>query len=720
MGESVGWRLWLMIGSVAAAIASVVVFGLGDASSVVTVLGLPLALALTVYAPRLEAAARARRRRARQIRNVQARHGSYVGRHTALARLRDGFTRPPTQPGRPVVQVLCGMGGAGKTQLAVEYTWRHADRYPLVWWVRAEQPGLIEQDFAALATALDLPVGGQDDIPTRARAALAALAERPGWLLVFDNVDTPADLHPWIPTGPGHVLVTARSRALASLGTPHEIGEFTPTEAVALLTRRTTLTAAQAIQVADAVGRLPLAVEQAAAYLAVTGATVESYLRLLQANLSEATSHAPGDYPAGVVASLRTSLDRLGADNPTTLRRLQVLACYAPEPLPAGLLTTVTEDSVIPTVNALDRFALARYDPDHTTLHLHRITQAVIRIHTPTSTQPDPATVAADALAYATPDNPDQPEAWDSYRQLTPHLLALLDTPSPSTSTFRAATRRLTEYLGRSGQIHLAHHTATRLHTHHQQLLGPDHPDTLRSADHLANTMHQLGQYEVARGLREDTLHRYRQILGDDHPDTLSSANNLALDLHQLGEYEVARGLREDTLHRYRQILGDDHPDTLVSANNLALDLRALGEYEAARHLNEDTLRRLRQILGDDHPETLRSANNLASDLHALGEYEAARGLREDTLHRYHQILGDDHPETLRSANNLASDLHALGEYEAARHLNEDTLRRLRQILGDNHPNTLRSANNLANTLNQLGDYQAAREWLEFAQGHHT
>ena len=150
-------------------------------------------------------------------------------------------------------------------------------------------------------------------------------------------------------------------------------------------------------------------------------------------------------------------------------------------------------------------------------------------------------------------------------------------------------------------------------------------------------------------------------MLGDDHPDTLASATNLAVDLRNLGEYQAARELDEDTLARYRRVLGDDHPDTLASANNLAADLRNLGEHQAARELDEDTLARRRRVLGDDHPDTLASANNLAVDLRDLGEHQAARELDEDTLARYRRVLGDDHPDTLTSANNLAVDLSGPG-----------------------------------------------------------
>jgi putative methionine-R-sulfoxide reductase with GAF domain len=172
--------------------------------------------------------------------------------------------------------------------------------------------------------------------------------------------------------------------------------------------------------------------------------------------------------------------------------------------------------------------------------------------------------------------------------------------------------------------------------------------------------------------LDEDTLAHYRRVLGNDHPDTLRSAHHLAVSLRALGEHQRARQLHEDTLTRRRRVLGDDHPDTLRSANNLANNLSALGEHEQARELHEDTLTRRRRVLGDDHPHTLLSANNLAADLSALGKHEQARRLDEDTLTRYRRVLGNNHPTTLLSATNLAADLRALGKHQQAGPLEEE------------------------------------------------
>ncbi|MEK8109878.1 tetratricopeptide repeat protein [Micromonospora sp. M12] len=170
-----------------------------------------------------------------------------------------------------------------------------------------------------------------------------------------------------------------------------------------------------------------------------------------------------------------------------------------------------------------------------------------------------------------------------------PHILAADPAATTNTQLRYLACSAVSHLLARGdarNALPLAHH----LHSEWTHRDGPDHETTLYASHLLAYAHRQLGQYQQARALDEDTLTRYRRTLGDDHPDTLSSANNLAIDLTELGQRDQARALDEDTLTRYRRTLGDDHPNTLSSANNVAGHLRKLGQHEQARALDEDTL----------------------------------------------------------------------------------------------------------------------------------
>jgi tetratricopeptide (TPR) repeat protein len=647
---------------------------------------------------------------------IPARPARFIGRDEHLAALRTALTVPKPA----VVQAVHGMGGVGKTTLALEYAHRHAQDYDIAWWIPAQQPDLIPDRLAALARALGL--AANTDSPDSAVARLLGeLREHGRWLLVFDNAEDPAALTPFLPGGGGQVVITSRNPHWDAIAAPVAIGEFTRAESVSLIRSRLShLSVAEAEELAQTVGDLPLAVDQTAALLLDTGWTIANYLDLLGHSAQRLLNwRDPADgYLLSVAASWQVAFDELTATDPAAVQLLTLTAWLAPEPVP---LTVFTDNAAMlpeplagaardPLVWAqllgvLRRRAAARVSPN--ALLLHRIPAALLRTHSPVAAPLNGwAVLAVHLLQAAVPADPwNQPATWPVWQTLLPHVLAVTDVaraPNTVAEDLDWLLDRMAAYLHTRGEPRAARPHFQRAYERRRARRGADHHDTLAAASNLGLDLSALGDYEKARDLDQDTLDRFRRILGDDHPATLTSANNLALDLRDLGRHQQARDLHQDTLDRRRRILGDDDPATLSSANNLALDLRALGEYEQARDLDQDTLDRRRRVLGDDHPATLASANNLALDLHDLGQYEQARDLHQDTLDRRRRILGEDHPDALTSANNLALDLRALGEYEQARDLHQDTLDRRRRILGDDHPEVRTSARNLALDLHAL------------------
>jgi hypothetical protein len=642
--------------------------------------------------------------------NVPPRNPGFTGRDQLLAAVRDRLAGDTA-----VVQALQGMGGVGKTQLAIEYAHRFAAGYDVAWWVDAEQGGLIGDQFAALGAALGCVQPGAGSGEVRA-AVLADLHQRGRWLLVFDNAEGPAAITAWLPGGGGHVLITSRQRTWAEIAEPVEVDVLARAESAALLQRRVPgISPADADRLAAQLGDLPLAVAQAAGFIAETGTSAGRYLDLLATQagqlLDQAATGSP--YPRSLAAATRLAAGRLDDKDPAAAQLAGVCAFLAPEPIPEDLFTGAPGElpgelaarAADPlawrqTLAQLTRQSLARVDQRG--LVLHRLTQAILRDRLAPEQAAATRGCSEAILAAADPGDMGNPVTWPRWAQLMPHLLAA-DLAATERPALRWMARNACWYLLARGDTRTAHALAAGLHQQWRDRFGDDHEDTLSVAHYLAWALQVMGRYAEARELDEDTLARKRRVLGDDHPSTLASANNLTFDLRRLGEYQAARELDEDTLARHR-VLGDDHPSTLASAHSLAFDLRRLGEYQAARELDEDTLARRRRVLGDDHPDTLNSANNLALDLSSLGEHQAARELYEDTLARYRRVLGDDHPDTLNSANNLALDLGKLGEHQAARELDEDTLARRRRVLGDDHPDTLVSADNLAADLRALGE----------------
>jgi transcriptional regulator with XRE-family HTH domain len=649
--------------------------------------------------------------------NIPARNPGFIGREDLLGAVRDRLVAGDTA----VVQALHGMGGVGKTQLAAEYAHRFAETYDLAWWVNSEQGGLIGDQFATLGLALGCRPAGAGTEAVRA-AVLAELRERGRWLLVFDNAQTPADVAPWLPGGGGHVLITSRERGWDEVAAPVEVDVLDRSDSVAILQHRVTgLTGDDADWLAAKLGDLPLAIAQAAGFMAETGTPADQYLALLWTRAGQLLAQgAPDSYPRSLAAATGVTVDRLARQDPAAAELASLCAFLAPEPIPQDLFTGPV--SVLPgelaaraadplawrqTLAHLTRQSLARID--HRGLQMHRLTQVILRDRL----APAQAAAARECtellLAASDPGDPPDPATWPRWARLLPHVLAadLVGTDVPA---LRELARKACWYLIERGDARTPHDLVSVLHQQWRDRLGEDHEHTLMAAHYLAWTLMEIGRYADSRDLNQDTLGRRRRVLGEDHPDTINTAHNLAIALRKLGEVAAARDLDQDTLARQRRVMGDDHLSTLRSATILAHDLRDLGEVRAARELDQDTLDRRRRVLGPDHPDTLASQDSLAADLRDLGVVQAARELDQDTLDRRWRILGPDHPDTLDSASNLAADLRQLGEVQAARDLDQDTLSRRRHVLGPDHPGTLLSASNLASDLRALGEAEAGRE----------
>ncbi len=514
--------------------------------------------------------------------NVPPRNPGFTGRDQMLADVRDALLGG----GRAVVQALAGMGGVGKTQLAAEYAYRFASGYDVVWWIAAEQAGLIGEQVAALAGALGC-AGPDADLGAAGRAAVGELRGRDRWLLVFDNAEAPEDLAGWLPGGAGHVLITSRARGWAEMAVPVQVDVLARGESVAILRDRAGLPEEDADGVAAALGDLPLALAQAAGYLTETGMRAGEYAALVGSRAAELLGEGrPSSYPRSLAAVTVLALDRLAGQDPAAAEVTGVCAFLAPEPIPAEWFTGAAAELAAvlagkagdpvawrQVLGRVNRSALARADPGG--LLMHRLTQAIIRGCLP----PEQATAmraAAEAVVAANrPGDAGAPGTWSAWARLLPHLLAL-DPAASGNPALRRAAYAAAWYLVARGDFRGGHDLASGLYRQWGERLGPDDLHTLLAGHAVGFALSKMGRFGEARQVNEDILTRYRRVLGEDHPSTLGSANSLANDLSALGETQAARDLDEDTLTRRRRVLGEDHPDTLNSAHNLAADLRAL------------------------------------------------------------------------------------------------------------------------------------------------
>jgi tetratricopeptide (TPR) repeat protein len=657
--------------------------------------------------------------------NVPTRNATFTGRNDALERLRDQLAGSSQAVVLPLA--LYGYGGVGKTQIALEYAHRYMADYDVVWWVPSEQQELVNPAFAELAARLGLRVSdSMTDAAAAAREALRRGSPYTRWLLIFDNANEPADLEADFPGGTGHVLVTSRNQAWSRVAVPLEIDAFTRQESLEHLQRRVpALTDADADRVADALGDLPLAIEQAGAWLAETGTPAPEYVAdLITESAAVLALSQPIDYPTPVAVTWRLAFDRLQEQSPGAARLLQLCAFFAPEPISLSLLYS---DQMISSLVELDprlkeriilgqlireiaRYSLAKVDRGSNTLQVHRLIQAVIRGQMETQAERESAMHEVHRIlvgARPRQGDTDDPGNWGRYDWIWPHL-----GPSEAARCDAEDTRQLlidrVRYLWKRGEYEAALQFGHRLAEQWRERLGPDDRQTLYLRFHVANVLRSQGRYAEALAEDTDILARQQAVLSEYHPHTLQTAGSMAGDLRGLGEFRRAREMDQQTYDRFKELFGDDEPTTLSAANNLAIDLRLVGDCMGALELDQDTLTRRQAVLGPSHPYSLHSASMLARDMREAGDFEGSAELLRHTYTQYRAVLGEDVVDTLRTAKSLAVSLRKIGQLDVAYRLTQETRQRYEQNYGPGHPDALACQLNLACDVSASGDKTAA------------
>lgn len=641
--------------------------------------------------------------------SAPGRNPGFTGRDELLELIETRLVGEPWQP-----LVLYGLGGVGKTQLAVEYFHRHADKYDLVWWIAAEDRSRATASLAALGERQDWPTSL--DMAQTVTTVLSRL-ETGGlrWLIVFDNAGTPDEIASLIPAAGGHVIVTTRDAAWLNTGRSVEVDVFARRESIDLLCARGhEITFDEADQLAHRLGDLPLALEQVAAMQSATRTRVQEYLRQLDERAIGLLAAAqPGDYRATVATAFAVAADRVRGESLAAAQLLELLSCLGAEPISLSLLRRASGHIAPPLGRLLDqrgplgeaiwllrRYGLIKVLDDGQTLQVHRLVQAIVRDTLPAHAREQALSGACRLLAAANPGNPEDPLTWDMHAQIGPHLRPARVIEVSDTASGRVVIDQAI-YLYEIGDFDGSRRLSDEARTAWTQQGDADGEQVFTCVRRLVAALLALGRYGESHRLADEAWHGLltSSAYGPDHPATLAIGDSLALLHRVFGRYDDALRLDRDQVERYGRIRGEDDRQTVAARNNLGVSLRAVGDFQAAHDIDADLVEARRRWLGPDDQRTLLSISNLARDLYGLGRYAEALELQRSALPAYRDRLSYRHPHVLSAWRTIVLGLRKTGQLAAAL----DEGRRLYLVsqghIGSDHELSLAAMMTYANTL---------------------
>ncbi|KAJ7712813.1 P-loop containing nucleoside triphosphate hydrolase protein [Mycena metata] len=637
------------------------------------------------------------------------------------------------------VYVLHGLGGAGKTQIALKFIKESSSRFSDIFFVDTSTIATIETGLKNIAVLKDFGHSPQDGL-------LWLTSKVEEWLLFFDNADDPSiNLNDYIPQcNHGNVIITSRNPGLCVYaGSNSPVSDMEEEDAVTLLLKSALQKATnrtEEIAAEISLHYLPLAIVQAGAFISKSR-NLDGYLALYTKNQARLLSKKPAQshdrYAWTVYTTWQMSFDRLTPPAAMFLQHCSFLHyngiseeifSYASNyRLPSNgpskeelrgpriflshfLVSDRRWDSLqfLDATNELQSYSLISFDAEKTLFSIHPLVHAWSQgtVHN----QKRYMSTVGSLLGMAISERP----RWDMQLGsllLCPHIELAVQMDVQVALVFRYQYALI---FWEGGKYKQAGELQEEVLEEQKQVLGENHPDTLRTMGTLASSYSALGEHQKARGLEVIVLERRKQVLGENHRDTLGAMNNLAGLYSELGEHQKAKELDVLALQKQKQVLGENHPDTLRTMGNLASSYSALGEHQKAKELKATVLEKQTQVLGENHSDTLRTMASLAVSYSHMGEHQKAKELTLIVLEKRKQVLGENHPDTLWTMGSLAVSYSDLEEYQKAKELKAIVLKKQKQVLGENHPHTLHTMANLASSYSNLGEHQKAKELRVF------
>ena len=624
--------------------------------------------------------------------------------------LRSSNTAALTQ-----AQAISGLGGIGKTQIAIEYGYRYRDHYQAIFWVNAAAHDTISADFATIALLLGLSTQQEQDIVVR--SVKQWLSVQAGWLLILDNVDNLDMVADFLPAhSNGDVLLTTRLQALGTIAQSIEVEKMEMDEGITLLLRRakvippvatfeqaTEESKNQADLIFSELDGLPLALDQAGAYIEETHCGLAQYLNLYGTNRKELLlrrGKSPINHPQPVANTWSLSFQQVEQENFAAGDLLRLCAFLDPEAIPEEIITQGVAEAgpalekvagnpleINTIIELLLRYSLIRRNPEERFLSVHRLVQAILIDDMDAATQRVWAERAIRAINRAFPDV--DMKTWNTCQRLLPHVLACATHHEKYHLTFPEAGRLFHEaasYLVARGRYQQAEYLFLKALHIRQQISGETHPDVAQTLHHLANVYRAKGDYRNAES-------RYLQALSIREASTAIDPVLLAESFYGLAKlynsqekYQQAEKYCLQALDIREKYLGNNDPVIPSTLNLLAKIYQGQDKFVQAKETNLLALHLRESISGVDHPNVATILNSLVEIYHAGGNYREAEPLIIRAISIHEQSLGPNHPYMAYSLSNLAENYLLRGDYVQAESYYEEALAIREQSLGPNHP----------------------------------
>jgi tetratricopeptide (TPR) repeat protein len=660
----------------------------------------------------------------------------FTGRQNALEQLHSALE---ANRAAALAQAISGLGGIGKTQIAIEYAYRFCDEYSSVFWFNAELYEALISDILFIAKLLKLPEKDEKDQNSIVNAVKRWLEENTHWLLIFDNIENIEMATNFIPPNyQGHILLTTRSQSTGTFAQRIEIEKMPQEEGILFLLRRAKIIAPNAIlkdtsssdlvkarEIYEAMDGLPLALDQAGAYIEETSCSLSNYLDKFhqkQATLLKWRGQHKSDHPNSVYTTFLLSFEKLEQTDRIAADLLRFCAFLYPDAIPeeiisespinlAPLFLSVTGDlfALDACIAKLRTFSFVRRDRDAKLLNIHRLVQAVLKDTMDKNTQRQWAEYAVRAVNNIFPNT--SYENWDRCQRYLPQAQICEVLIAEHNFVFPEAARLLKEtgsYLLERSHTAEAEKLYKWALSINLQVYGSDHLEVANSINALGRLYHLQGNFAQAEKLYLEALTLRKKLLEPDHIDLANSFNNLGALYVWWGRYSEAETFEQQSLMIRNRVLGPEHPDTAIIINNLAVIYFYEEKFEQAKSLYQQTLELQEKIYGPDHPYLASTLDNLASAYAKLGKFEQAEPLYRRALKIRKKVYGANHPQVATSLDNLGLFNMDQGKFKQAKSFLNQALRMRELTQGPEHPNVATTVFELAEFYNKQGQYKQA------------